>query len=207
MMANFTDIVNVNFTADMENRLDKVEEGSIQWKELLREFYSPFKETVKKAEHIEKVEIPVEESDVPCDKCGRMMVIRSGRFGKFLACPGFPACKNTKPLMDEAGVKCPKCGGKIYIRKTKRNRKYLGCENYPKCDFMTWDMPSEKQPCPKCGNFLTQKTKAGVTERKCSNSECDFSEEERKEGAEAGKTGRGRKKAVKTASDAEIKAE
>ncbi len=187
MMANFTDIVNVNFTAEMEGKLDKVEEGTIQWKELLREFYSPFKETVKKAESISKVEMPVELSDVICDKCGKTMVIKSGRFGKFLACPGFPACKNTKPLVEEAGVKCPKCSGKVIIRKTKRNRKYLGCENYPKCDFMTWDMPSDKV-CPKCSSFMTQKTKGDTIYYKCANSECDHSEEQLKDGATAGTT-------------------
>ncbi|MCX7773937.1 MAG: type I DNA topoisomerase [Clostridia bacterium] len=194
MMANFTDIVNVNFTAEMENKLDKVEEGSIQWKELLREFYTPFKETVKKAEAISKVEIPVEISDVVCDKCGKTMVIKSGRFGKFLACPGFPACKNTKPLVDEAGVKCPKCAGKILFRKTKRGKKYLGCENYPKCDFMTWDMPSDKS-CPKCSNFLTQKAKGELVNYKCSNPECDYIEEQQKEESAAKKTKRGARKA------------
>ncbi len=180
MMANFADIVNVNFTAEMEGKLDKVEEGQIPWKELLRQFYSPFKETVKKAESISKVEIPVELSDVVCDKCGKTMVIKSGRFGKFLACPGFPACKNTKPLVEEAGVKCPKCTGKVIIRKTKRGRKYLGCENYPKCDFMTWDMPSDKV-CPKCSSFLTQKSKGDLILYKCANTECEHTEEQQKE--------------------------
>ncbi len=181
MVANFADIVNVNFTADMENRLDKVEEGNIQWKNVLREFYEPFKETVKKAETISKIEMPVEVSDEVCDKCGKQMVIKVGRFGKFLACPGFPECKNTKPFLDEAGVKCPKCSGRVIYRKTKRNRKYLGCENYPKCDFMTWDMPSDKT-CPKCSSFLTQKSKGNIITYKCSNTECDYLEEQVKEG-------------------------
>lgn len=180
MMANFPEIVSINFTADMEERLDKVEDGQVQWKALLREFYTPFKETVTKAEGINKIEIPVEESDVICDKCGRKMVIKSGRFGKFLACPGFPECKNTKPLLEEAGVKCPKCSGKVIILKTKRNRKYLGCENYPKCDFMSWDMPSDKT-CPKCSSFMTKKTKTNTIAYKCANPECDYSEEEQKQ--------------------------
>lgn len=187
MTANFADIVNVNFTADMENKLDKVEEGTIEWKSLLKEFYEPFKETVKKAEAIDKIEMPVEESDEVCDKCGRKMVIKVGRFGKFLACPGFPECKNTKPYLEEAGVKCPKCAGRVIYRKTKRNRKYLGCENYPKCDFMTWDMPSDKT-CPKCSNFVTQKTKGNIITYKCSNTECDYLEEEQKQGKGKGKT-------------------
>lgn len=195
MTGNFTDIVNVNFTAEMENKLDKVEEGNINWKDLLREFYSPFKDTVKKAESISKVEIPVEVSDVPCDKCGKIMVIKSGRFGKFLACPGFPSCKNTKPLVEEAGVKCPKCGGKAIVRKTKRGRKYLGCENYPKCDFMSWDMPSDKT-CAKCSSFMTQKAKGDTITFKCANPECDNVIEEKKEGAAAKpKSRRGSKKA------------
>jgi len=180
MVANFPDIVNVNFTADMEDKLDKVEEGLIQWKAVLREFYEPFKETVKRAETIEKIEMPVEQSDEICEICGRNMVVKMGRFGKFLACPGFPECKNTKPFLEEAGVKCPKCGGKVIYRKTKRGRKYLGCENYPKCDFMTWDMPSDKV-CPKCSSFVTQKTKASIITYKCSNPECDYTEEGRKE--------------------------
>jgi DNA topoisomerase-1 len=175
MVANFADIVNVNFTAEMENKLDKVEEGDIQWKAVLREFYEPFKETVKKAETISKIEMPVEVSDEVCDKCGKQMVIKIGRFGKFLACPGFPECKNTKPFLEEAGVKCPKCSGRVIYRKTKRGRKYLGCENYPKCDFMTWDMPSDKT-CPKCSNFLTQKSKGNIITYKCSNTECDYLE-------------------------------
>lgn len=180
MIVNFSDIVNVNFTADMENQLDEIEEGKIPWKDVLRKFYSPFKDNVKKAEkQIEKVEIPVEESDVICDKCGRKMVIRSGRFGKFLACPGYPSCKNTKPLMEEAGVKCPKCGGKVIVLKTKRGRKYLGCENYPKCDFMSWDMPSDKT-CPKCNSFMTAKSKGNLIQYKCANTQCGYEEEQEK---------------------------
>jgi DNA topoisomerase-1 len=184
MVANFSDIVNVNFTADMENKLDKVEEGDIQWKAVLREFYEPFKETVKKAETISKIEMPVEVSDEVCEKCGKQMVVKMGRFGKFLACPGFPECKNTKPFLEEAGVKCPKCAGRVIYRKTKRGRKYLGCENYPKCDFMTWDMPSDKT-CPKCSNFLTQKSKGNTITYKCSNTECDYLDEQLKEGKAA----------------------
>ena len=186
MVDNFPDIVNVNFTAGMESKLDSVEEGKIPWKDILREFYPSFIETIRKAEQIEKVEIPVEESDVVCEKCGRNMVIRTGRFGKFLACPGYPACKNTKPIFEEAGVKCPKCSGKVIILKTKRGRKYLGCENYPKCDFMSWDMPSDKT-CPKCGNFMTQKSKGNIITLKCSNSECDHMEEHVKEKKKASK--------------------
>ncbi|NLM75094.1 MAG: type I DNA topoisomerase [Clostridiaceae bacterium] len=180
MVTNFPEIVNVNFTAELEEKLDKVEEGQIEWKTLLREFYDPFQEVIKKAESTSKVEIPVEESDVVCELCGRKMVIKSGRYGKFLACPGFPECKNTKPLQEDAGVKCPKCSGKVIILKTRRGRKYLGCENYPECDFMSWDMPSDKT-CPKCSNFLTQKSRKNMIYYKCSNPDCDYAEEEQKE--------------------------
>lgn len=182
MVENFADIVNVNFTADMESKLDSVEEGKIPWKEILREFYPDFRETVKKAEQtIEKVELPVEVSNVICEKCGRTMVIRTGRYGKFLACPGYPECKNTKPLFEEAGVSCPKCGGKVIVLKTKRGKKYLGCENYPTCDFKSWDMPSDKT-CPKCNSFLTQKSKGNMLIFKCANPQCDYVEEQEKKG-------------------------
>ncbi|NMA65731.1 MAG: type I DNA topoisomerase [Clostridiaceae bacterium] len=186
MVANFPEIVNINFTAELEEKLDKVEEGQIEWKALLREFYDPFSEVIKKAESTTKIEIPVEESDVDCELCGRKMVIKSGRFGKFLACPGFPECKNTKPLLEDAGVKCPNCQGKVIIKKTKRGRRYLGCENYPKCEFMTWDMPSDKT-CPKCSNFMTKKSRSNMILYKCSNSECGYSEEEQKEVKKAGR--------------------
>ena len=177
MVENFPGIVNVNFTAEMESKLDSVEEGKVSWKEILREFYPGFMKTIKKAEQvIEKVEMPVEESNVVCEKCGRTMVIRTGRYGKFLACPGYPSCRNAKPIFEDAGVKCPKCGGKAIILRTKRGRKYLGCGNYPKCDFLSWDMPSDKK-CPKCGTFMTQKTKGGIITLKCANPECDHSEE------------------------------
>jgi DNA topoisomerase-1 len=181
----------------MENDLDKVEDGDIKWKELLKKFYDPFKEVVKKTDTVNRVEIPMEVSDVKCDKCGRTMVIKSGRFGKFLACPGFPQCKNTKPLLDEAGVKCPKCEGKVIYRKTKRGRKYLGCENYPKCDFMTWDMPSDKV-CPSCSSFMTKKTKGDITTYKCANPACTYTLEEHKEGPARTRAKRGTKKAAKT---------
>ena len=176
MKENFEQIVNVNFTAEMETRLDTVEEGTIAWRELLREFYPPFKETVRAAEkNIVKVALPVEESDEVCEKCGRKMIIRTGRFGRFLACPGFPECKNTKPFVEDAGVKCPLCGGRMSHRKTKKNRKYIGCEHYPTCTFLSWDLPAGKD-CPKCGSFLTSKTKGGITTFTCSHPDCDYQE-------------------------------
>ena len=120
---NFTDIINVEFTADIENQFDKIAEGKEEWKKMIREFYGPFESELTKAEkNLEHVEIKDEVSDIPCDKCGRMMVYKYGRFGKFLACPGYPECKNTKPIIETINVPCPKCGGTVQIRKTKRNR-------------------------------------------------------------------------------------
>lgn len=169
----FKNIVNVKFTADLENELDEIAEGKVEKNDLLREFYGPFEETVEKAdEAIGKVEMPVEVSNVRCEKCGRMMVVKQGRYGKFLACPGFPECRNTKPLLVDTGVKCPKCGGAIVERKTHRGRKFYGCENYPKCDYTTWDAP-QKETCKECGSFmLLHRFKNGRTMLYCSNDDC-----------------------------------
>lgn len=181
MEEHFKDIVDINFTAKMETQLDLVEEGELEWKELLQEFYGGFKNTLKTAEErINKVELPVEESDEVCEKCGRRMVIKMGRYGKFLACPGFPECRNAKPILEDAGVSCPKCHGKVYIKKTKRGRSYLSCENYPDCDFSSWDMPSDKK-CPECGNFMTRKAKGKKTQYTCSLESCSYTFEEEKQ--------------------------
>lgn len=177
MNNNFKDIVNVDFTAELEEQLDKVEEGSVQWKDIIRKFYKPFKENLEIAEeNINKIEIADEVTDVKCDKCGRNMVIKYGRYGKFLACPGFPECKNAKPFYEDAGVLCPKCGGKVQIKKTKKGRKYYGCENNPDCDFMSWNKPTGEN-CPKCGSYLVQK---GTKHPKiiCSNQNCGYIKEE-----------------------------
>ncbi|MDD6698137.1 MAG: DNA topoisomerase, partial [Veillonellaceae bacterium] len=169
----FKDIVNVKFTANLENELDEIAEGKVERNDLLREFYGPFEQTVEKAdEAIGKVEMPVEVSNVRCEKCGRMMVVKQGRYGKFLACPGFPECRNTKPLLVDTGVKCPKCGGAIVERKTRRGRKFYGCENYPDCDYTTWDAP-QKETCKVCGSFLLlHRFKNGRTMLYCSNDAC-----------------------------------
>lgn len=156
----FPSIIDVAFTAQMERSLDQVEEGGQEWQRVLGEFFGPFEQTLKEAE--EKVggfELEDEESDVDCDKCGRRMVIKWGRFGKFLACPGFPDCRNTKPLLEETGVTCPSCGeGKIVERKAKKgSRKFYGCSRYPECDFISWEKPVAR-PCPECGaNYLVLK--------------------------------------------------
>lgn len=170
----FRDIVDVKFTANLENELDGIAEGRIGKKALLREFYEPFEATLEKAdEAIGHVELPVEVSDVPCDICGRMMVVKQGRYGKFLACPGFPECRNTKPILVDTGVKCPKCGGAIVERHTRRGRNFYGCEKYPKCDFVTWDEP-QKDPCPVCGALiLRHRYKNGRLLVYCSNDACE----------------------------------
>lgn len=173
----FKDIVDVKFTANLENELDEIAEGKCEKNELLREFYTPFEKTLEKAdEAIGHVELPVEVSDVRCEKCGRLMVVKQGRFGKFLACPGFPECRNTKPLLVDTGVKCPKCGGSIVERKTRRGRKFYGCKNYPDCDYTTWDTPL-KDTCPVCGSFmLRHQYKNGRALVYCSNDACSTRE-------------------------------
>ena len=137
----FPSIVDVNFTANLETLLDKVEEGVIDWKTVVSNFYPDLDEAVNKAEkELAEIKIADEESDEICDVCGRRMVIKYGPHGKFLACPGFPECRNTKPYFEKIGVACPKCGKDIVVRKTKKGRKYYGCENNPDCDFMVWQM-------------------------------------------------------------------
>ena len=170
----FKTIVDVKFTADLENALDEIAEGKVEKNALLRAFYDPFEETLEKAdEAIGHVELPVEVSDVPCENCGRMMVVKQGRYGKFLACPGFPECRNTKPILKKMGVKCPKCGGELVERRTRRGRTFYGCENYPTCDYTTWDTPQEKT-CEKCGSFLLQHHfRNGRAMNYCSNDACE----------------------------------
>ena len=171
---HFKDIVDEKFTAGLENELDEVAEGKVNKNDLLREFYKTFSETLEKAdEAIGHVELPVEVSDVKCELCGRMMVVKQGRYGKFLACPGFPECRNTKPLLVDTGVKCPKCGGSIVERKSRRGRVFYGCANYPKCDYVTWDQP-QKEKCPKCGAFMMKhRYKNGRAILYCSNDDCE----------------------------------
>ncbi len=181
MKNNFKDIVDVQFTAQMEKNLDDVEEGSKKWEDVMREFYDPFAETLKAAEDkIGHVDLPDEVTDIQCEKCGRFMVIKSGRFGKFLACPGFPECRNARPILEEAGVNCPLCKGKVLVKKTRKGRKYLGCENNPNCSFMTWDMPAGEN-CPNCGNFMVKKYSGKKVVIKCSNESCGFTKEGAKE--------------------------
>lgn len=169
----FKNIVDVKFTADLEGDLDEIAEGKLEKNKLLKEFYDPFEETLEKAdEAIGHVELPVEVSDVKCDICGRMMVVKQGRFGKFLACPGFPDCRNTKPYLKDTGVVCPKCGGSIVERRTRRGRMFYGCRNYPECDFVTWDAP-QAEPCKECGGLvLKHRFKNGRALNYCWNENC-----------------------------------
>ncbi len=174
MTENFKSIVDMQFTADMEEELDTVEEDGKDWHEVIKKFYGPFSEQLEAAEkNIEKVEVKDEVSDVQCDKCGAMMVYKMGRFGKFLACPNFPACRNTMPIVRAIDAHCPKCGGAILVRNTKRGRVFYGCERYPECDFTSWDMPVDDR-CPVCGSpmVLKRDRKKDISWHVCTNESC-----------------------------------
>ena len=170
MKQSFPSIVDVSFTANMEGLLDMVEEGKVPWKEVIRNFYPDLDEAVQIAEkELESVKIEDEVTDVICEECGRNMVIKYGPHGKFLACPGFPECRNTKPYLEKIGVPCPICGKDIVIRKTKKGRRYYGCENNPDCEFMSWQKPS-KEKCPKCGGYMVEKGNKLV----CADEQCGY---------------------------------
>ncbi|MBQ4266610.1 MAG: topoisomerase DNA-binding C4 zinc finger domain-containing protein, partial [Clostridia bacterium] len=169
----FKNIVNVKFTAQMETNLDEVGEGKEDYIRMLHEFYDEFEDILKKAkEEMDGVKIQLKEdiTDIPCEKCGRMMVVKVGRFGKFLACPGYPECKTTKPFVVETNAQCPVCGGKVISKKSKRGYTFFGCDNWPECNFMTWDKPTEEK-CPKCGKSLF-KGKGGMLS--CLSESCDY---------------------------------
>ena len=173
MKESFPAIVDVNFTANMEGLLDCVAEGKVEWKSVIENFYPDLEAAVKKAEkELESVKIEDEVTDVICEECGRNMVVKYGPHGKFLACPGFPDCRNTKPYLEKVGVACPKCGKEIVYRKTKKGRRYYGCEGYPECDFMSWQKPSEKK-CPKCGGYMLEKGNKLV----CADEQCVYVEQ------------------------------
>ena len=171
----FKEIADVDFTAEMEKNLDHVEEGTENWKTVVSEFFEPLKVALDKAEkEVSKVVIEDKVSDVPCDKCGRMMVIKKGRFGQFLACPGYPECKNTKPIVEELDVPCPECGRKLVAKKSKRGKKFFGCSGYPECTFVSWNEPV-KEKCPECGSYMVLKySKKEGNYIQCSNSECKY---------------------------------
>ena len=181
MKENFSDMVDIKFTADMESKLDLIKDGEEPWKEVIREFYGPFEKTLEKAsESIEKVVIPDEVSDVKCEKCGSMMVYKMGRFGKFLACPNFPNCRNTKAIVEKTDVKCPLCGGEIIKRKSKKGKVFYGCEKYPECSFVSWDKPV-KEKCPKCGGLMVHKMGHGGGFDACIAEGCGYTTKQNKQ--------------------------
>ena len=182
MSEYFKQIVDVDFTADMERKLDDVEEGSEEWRTVVEEFFGPLKVALDKAEkEVSKVVIEDKVSDVKCDKCGRMMVIKRGRYGEFLACPGYPECKNVKPIVEELDVPCPECGKKIVVKKSKRGKKFYGCSGYPDCKFVSWYEPV-KEKCPECGSYMVKKySKKTGSYIQCANSECGYKKELPKE--------------------------
>jgi len=172
----FSDIVNITFTAKMEKQLDEVESDKKKWEDVLRIFYKAFSNDLEKGGQAQKIEMPKVFSDEVCDKCGSKMLVKNGRFGKFLACSGFPKCKYTKPFLDKIGVSCPEegCSGEIIRKKTKKGRTFYGCSNYPKCSFVSWNKPVNKK-CPQCNHILViSKDKKNGFYYKCSNSACDY---------------------------------
>jgi len=172
----FRGVVSEKFTAEMEKQLDEIEDKNSDWKKVIAFFYKDFAKELEIAEkEISKIEIQDEITDVICDKCGRNMVVKMGRYGKFLACPGYPECKNTKPITQDIGVKCPKCDGDVVERTSKKGRKFYGCSKYPDCDFVSWDKPLNSQ-CPKCKNILVEKKSKKGSQKKCINPKCDFIE-------------------------------
>ena len=174
MVERFHDIVDVEFTSNMESRLDEVEEGKQQWQALIADFYKDFSKELQDAEKAlegVRLKVPEEETDEVCELCGRKMVIKTGRFGKFLACPGFPECRNTKPLVEKMPGRCPKCGGAILKRKSKKGYAYYACEKGAECGFMTWDVPTAED-CPECGQTLFKKSGKGRMKPFCINEKC-----------------------------------
>ncbi|MCI6378318.1 MAG: type I DNA topoisomerase [Clostridiales bacterium] len=175
MTEYFGPIVDIEFTASLEDKLDTVEEGNTDWHQILRDFYPSFQDMLAIAEEqIEKVEVKDEVSDVQCDKCGAMMVYKMGRFGRFLACPNFPECRNAKPILHYIDAPCPKCGARLMEKTSKKNRKFYGCEKYPECDFVSWERPIAEK-CPKCGSYMVEKPgKRGETIHLCANETCRY---------------------------------
>ena len=171
----FSEIVDTEFTATMESRLDEVEDGTLDWKQVLRDFYPEFEKSLAVAEkEIEKVEVQEKVSDVACDQCGAMMVYKMGRFGPFLACPNFPACRNTKPILIYIDAPCPVCGKRLLEKTSKRGRRFYGCEGYPECDFTSWDKPVVEK-CPKCGSYMVEKrNNRGEILHLCANESCRY---------------------------------
>lgn len=177
MKESFPTIVDEHFTANMESLLDSVAEGHLNWKTVVANFYPDLEEAVEAAEKdLEKITIEDEVTDEICEVCGRNMVIKYGPHGKFLACPGFPECRNTKPYYEKIGVACPKCGKDVVIKMTRKGRRYYGCIDYPECDFMSWGRPVEKK-CPRCGGYMVEKG----NKLACADEHCGYTEAKEKE--------------------------
>ena len=172
MKENFTDIVDVGFTAEMEQKLDEIAGGRQNWVDVVRDFYADLEKELERSQDIQRVKLPEVETDEKCEVCGRNLIIKTGRFGKFLACPGFPECRFTKPLVEKVDAKCPKCGSEIVVRKTKKGRTFYGCKSYPDCDFASWNKPSDKR-CPECGEILYV-AKSGKLY--CASKDCGYRE-------------------------------
>ncbi len=171
----FKDVINEEFTAELEEELDEIAEGQLLWVEVVKGFYDNFSTILEKAEEeIEEIVIEDEVTDIICEKCGRNMVVKYGRYGKFLACPGYPECKNTKPILDELDIKCPDCGGNLVKRRSKNRRVFYGCSNYPECNFVSWNEPV-KEKCPNCGSLMTIKRNKKENHVTCTNNECGYS--------------------------------
>ena len=169
----FPAVVDMKFTADMETKLDLIAEGSVDWNVVVKEFWEPIREQVKKADNeVDRVQVQSEPAGEDCEKCGKPMVIKRGRYGKFIACSGYPECKNTKPFLEKAGVSCPKCGGEVVLRRSKRGRVFFGCQKYPDCDFVTWNRPVAGSSCPQCASFLVEVGSKG--EQHCANPDCKY---------------------------------
>lgn len=170
----FPSIIEVEFTANMEQKLDEIEEGELDWKQVINEFYGPFAKLLEHAEQeMGQVEIPDEETDEICEKCGRNMVIKMGRYGKFLACPGFPECRNTRPLLETIGVPCPACGAEVVVRRSKKGRLFYGCSKYPECDWVSWNKPTTEK-CPSCGDVLVEKPNRKEPKLICFREGCGY---------------------------------
>ncbi|MBR6473129.1 MAG: type I DNA topoisomerase [Firmicutes bacterium] len=180
MEKHFNDIVDLNFTSEMEDRLDEIESKDVDWKQILRDFYGPFKKELEEAAHMDRIkqkDVPAKDddgNDILCEKCGKPMLIKSGRFGQFMACSGFPECRNTKPIIKSTGITCPDCGGEIILRKGKSGKAFYGCSNYPQCKNSYWDKPINKK-CPICGKLLVEKHKKN-TKYACSDVKCNYTE-------------------------------
>ncbi|WP_039763835.1 type I DNA topoisomerase [Caldicellulosiruptor sp. F32] len=171
----FKDIIDIEFTAELEENLDRIEEGKADWVEIVRKFYLPLEKELETARNtMQQIKVDDEETDVVCENCGRKMVIKKGRYGRFLACPGYPECKNTKPYFDYLDVLCPKCGKKLIEKKSKKGKKYFTCESYPECNFIVWERPAKN--CPKCNQLMFEKGKKRSKKLVCSNESCGYEE-------------------------------